>query len=89
MNIEIVSSLFGIVASIAILVKTIKNYILLRSKYKNLQTNVLLSDYKNSLFKTKDFFYMKNGGTNPCEPVNDIEYISYIKANDIFMERIV
>ena len=39
---------------------------------------ICLANCPDSFFKTKDFFFMKNGWTNPHEPLEQIEYVDYI-----------
>lgn len=86
MNLEYVICVLGIITCVFILLRTIRNYKLLNNRYVELQTSICLSNCQNGLFKTEDFFYMKNDGINPCEPINVIQYIDYIGKSDVFME---
>lgn len=77
----------GILICGGILFRTVKNYKLLKHKYMELQTSICLSNCSNEFFKTEDFFFMKNSGSSPCEPLEKIEYVDYIGSCNIFMER--
>ena len=61
MSIEYIIFALGILACLLILVRALRNYKLLNSKYMKLQTAICLNNCPNSFFKTKDFFFMKNG----------------------------
>lgn len=87
MNIEYVICILGVVACVLVLIRTTRNYKMLNDKYNELQVSICLSNCQNGLFKTEDFFYMKNSGVNPCEPLESIEFVDYIGNCDIFMER--
>lgn len=87
MNLEYAVYILGIIACALILAKTIKNYKVLNRKYKELQASICLSNCQNGLFKSEDFFYMKNSGVNPCESLGNIEYVDYIGNCSIFMEK--
>lgn len=89
MGIEYIICTFGIILCVLILFRTVRNYKVLNSKYIELQTSICLSNCQNNLFKTEDFFQMKNGGANPCEPLEKIEYVDYIGASNIFMEKML
>lgn len=87
MGLEYLVYILGIIACVLILERTVRNYKLLKEKYDELQVLICLSNCQNGLFKTEDFFYMKNCGVNPCEPLENIEYIDYIQNCNIFMEK--
>lgn len=86
MDLEYVICILGVISCVLILLGTIKNYKLLNDRYNELQVSICLSNCQNGLFKTEDFFYMKNSGVNPCEFLESIEYVDYIENCDIFME---
>lgn len=87
MYLEYVVCILGIIACALILLRTVRNYKLLNDKYDELQVSICLSNCPNGLFKTEDFFYMKNSGVNPCELLENIEYVDYIGNCNIFVER--
>lgn len=87
MYLEYVICILGVIACSLILLKNIKNYKLLNDRYNELQVSICLSNCQNGLFKTEDFFYMKNGGVNPCDALDSIEYVDYIENCNIFVER--
>lgn len=87
MNLEYVFCVLGIIACVLILLRTIKNYKLLNDKYHKLQVSICLSNCKNGLFKTKEFFYMQNSGVDPCESSKGIAYVDYIGNCNFFMEK--
>lgn len=89
MNLEYLICIFGIIACVFIFLKTIRNYKLLNNRYVELQASICLLNCQNGLFKTEDFFYMKNGGVSPCKPLENIEYIDYIGKCNVFMEKII
>ncbi len=87
MNLEYVVCILGVIACLLILSRTIKNYKLLNDKYDELQASICLLNCQNGLFKSEDFFYMKNSGKNPCETLEKIEYTDYIGECNVFMEK--
>lgn len=65
-----------------ILLKTIKNFKLLNIKYIELQTSIY-KNYQGELFKTEDFFRMKDNKFR--KSINVIQYIDYIEKSNLFI----
>lgn len=86
-NLEYATYILGIIICIFILLKTVKNYKLLKNKYVELQASIYLPNCQKGLLKTKDFFKMKNDGISLCKPLGSIEYVEYIGKCNIFMEK--
>lgn len=87
MKLEYIICFLGIIICILIMLKTLRNYKLLNSKYIELQTSICVSNCQNGLFRNEDFFYMKNDGSSPCEPISIIQYTDYIGTCNVFMRR--
>jgi hypothetical protein len=87
MDLEYIVYILGIIACVLIIERTIKNFKLLNDKYNELQVSLCLLNCQDSLTKTKDFFYMKNSGVDPCKSLEHIGYVDYIEDCNIFMER--
>lgn len=84
MSIIYVICVLGILVCGVILLRTVNNYKLLEHKYIELQAALCFANCSDSLFKSEDFFYMKNSGTSPCEPLKKIDYVDYLGACDFF-----
>ncbi|MBQ3544649.1 MAG: hypothetical protein IJA34_06655 [Lachnospiraceae bacterium] len=64
-----------------------KNFKLLHERCIRSKILVWLPECEKNIIRSKDFFYMKNDGTNPCTEFKSIEYVDYIENCSIFMER--
>lgn len=82
---ETILILSGMVACVIIIIKAFENYSMLKKSYWDSKIRVYVPNYESEIVKNIDFFFMKNDGDNPCEPIDDIQPISYFDDCNYFL----
>ncbi len=73
-----------VIALMVITIKSIKNFLTIRTLYITAKINIYIPDFIDNMIKPKEFFLMENDGNNPCDPIDSLDYIDYIKNCEYF-----